>query len=207
MTYACSAQNGGSKTGADSVVWEPPIIGWPDTLPRPTVPKEMIGSLRVGRFPVILEATKLEDAQRHFGGTIGRRGDGGESEAWLCLHGKDAIGPWVLWLDSGEIDGPAIGGFQWRRLVPDQRPDRRCQLIRKGGGTVELPLAVHLGMTDVEVRKALGHPTLEQNRTFFFFHEHQETIDKLPYTSDNSVAIVIRNGSVSAIEVSKTTSN
>ena len=204
---ACPAQKASSSAGGKNVIWEPPGIDWPESLPTPTVPKEMIGSLRVPNFPIVLEETRLEDAQKRFGGMIGTRGDAGDAEAWLCLHGSDANGPWIFWLTSGEIDGPAVGGFEWRRLAPNEMPDHRCPLLRGGDGGIKLPLAIHPGMTEAEVRKILGRPTIARGRTLIFCHEHQEIIQNLPYTSDNTIAIVLRRGLVVAMQVSKTTSS
>ncbi|MGD0903448.1 MAG: hypothetical protein ABR924_10960, partial [Terracidiphilus sp.] len=85
----CSAQTIGSRTGGKTVIWSPPRVGWPEQDFSPSVPREMIGKLRIASFPVILEKTELEAAHKHFGGTIGYRGDGGDSESWLCLQGSD----------------------------------------------------------------------------------------------------------------------
>jgi hypothetical protein len=172
-----------------------------------TVPKEMIGKLRIANFQVVLEETELEAAQKHFGGAIGFRGDGGDSESWLCLHGSDAGGPWIFWLKSGELDGPAIVGFQWRRLPSNETPDRRCSLIPPDKDEIELPLALHPGMTESEMRKILGQPSFVSGETLIYCHEHQEMIHSLPYSSDNLIAIVLRDGIVLAIEVSKSTSD
>jgi hypothetical protein len=203
----CHAQIAGSASSSKTILWPPTKIDLPDAVPRPTVPKELIDSLRIANFPVILEKTKREDARKQFGATTGHRGDAGDSEAWICLQGSDANGTWIFWLTSGEIDGPAIGGFQWRRLAPNEIPDRRCPLLRGSEARISLPLSIHPGMTEAEARKVLGVPTIVRGNTLVFFHEHHEIIDNLPYTSDNLVALVIQNGVVLAIAVSKTTSS
>ena len=197
----------GGKASGKTVIWAPPKFDWPEQNLSPSVPKEIIGVLRVADFPVILEQTELEDAQRHFGGTIGSRGDGGDSEAWLCLHGSDANGPWIFWLTSGELDGPAIMGFQWRRLSLDETSDGRCNLLPPEKGGIELPFSLHPGMTEVDVRKILGRPSFVSAKALIYCHEHQELIRNLPYTAENLIAIVFRDGKISAIEASKTTSN
>lgn len=204
---ACPAQTVGSQNGAKTVIWSPPDVGWWDDMPRPTVPKEMIGALRVANVPIVLEETKLEDAQKRFGGTIGDRGDAGDAIGWLCLDGSNKNGPWILWLISGEINGPTIGGFQWRRLSPGETPDRRCSRIPDDKGGIELPIALHFGMTEAEVQKLLGRPTVTRSKTFFFSHEHEAVIDKEKYTVSNDVAVVFRGGRLWEIEVVKTTSN
>lgn len=208
VTHCVSfAQIGSNSRIAKTLIWTPPEIGWWDNMPRPTVPKEMIGALRVGSFSIVLEDTKLEGAQKTFGGKIGSHGDAGDAEAWLCLHGRDANGPWIIWLTSGEIDGPAIGGFQWRHLSPNQAPDRRCNLLPLDNGGIELPIALHLGMAEAEVQKVLGQPTVSRGKTQFYLHEHQAVIDKENYTVSNDVAIIFREGKVWVIEAAKTTGN
>lgn len=205
FTCACRAQAIGGH-GADKVLWFPPSIDLGDSLPSPTIPKEMIASLRVAGFPITLEETALEDARNRFGGTIGKRGDAGDSEAWLCLHGNGPNGPWVLWLTSGELDGPAISGFQWRHLSLNEIPDHRCRFL-SGSSVIELPLPLHPGMTATEARKIAGKPTVVRGETLIFFHEQAEVIHNLPYTADNIVSVVLRGGRVLAIEVQKTTTN
>jgi hypothetical protein len=207
VTCACSAQTISSKTSSNKVIWSPPRIDWPQVELPSTVPKEMIGKFRIANFQIVLEKTELEAAQKHFGGKVGYRGDGGDSEGWLCLHGSDADGPWIFWLTSGELDGPAVTGFQWRRLPSNETPDRRCVLIPPSKGGIELPLALHPGMTEAEMRKIVGKPSFVSGKTLIYSHEHQETIHDLAYTVDNMIAIVLRAGIVSAIETSKSTVN
>jgi hypothetical protein len=200
----------GSRPVADrgkAVVWSPPNVGWWDEMPKATVPKVMIGSLRVAGLPIVLEKTNLEDAHKHFGGTIGSQGDASESLGWICLDGRDKEGAWILWLFSGEIDGPAIGGFEWRHLSTSEKPDHRCSHLPKNSIGIELPIVLHLGMTEAEVRTLLGSPTAAREMTLFYCHEHQTVIRKEDYTVSNNVAIVFRKGAVWAIEVTKTTSN
>lgn len=165
----------------------------------------MIGSLRVGGMSIILEETKLDDARKHFGAGIGGRGDAGDAEAWVCLHGSDDDGPWMFWLTSGEIDGPSIGGFQWRRLSPDEMPDRRCPLLSKKSGGIELPAAIHLGIEEQEVRQILGRPTFEKGKLLIFSHEHRRVIRGETFYVSNNIAILVREGVVWAIEVAKST--
>src|SRR5437868_11600688 len=78
-------------------VWEPPA-GLDFSSAKPTAPRELISSLQISGMNIILENTKLEAAQKQLGGTIGHRGDAGDSLHWLCLHGADRHGPWVVWL-------------------------------------------------------------------------------------------------------------
>lgn len=203
FSFAQTAHTSTDKT----ILWSPPNTGWWDSMPQPTVPKEMIGTLRVADVPIILEETNLKDAKKRFGAIIGSRGDAGEALGWLCLHGSDADGTWILWLTSSEMDGPHIGGFQWRRLAANEIPDRRCALLPQDKSGIQLPIALHPGMTAAEVQKVLGQPTVKRGKTLFFCHEHQRVVRKENYTVSNNVAIVFRDGLVWAIEAAKTTSN
>ena len=207
ITVCVSSAQTNAKLTAKTVVWAPPSIDWPETLPPASAPKEMIGKLRVAKMPIILEETELESAHRRFGGTLGARGDAGDAEAWLCIHGTDANGPWIFWLTSGEIDGSMIGGFLWMRLAENEVADGRCVPLRKGDGGIELPVPLHLGMTEAQVRGVLGRPTAVWRNTLIFLHQHQEVIDKEDYTSSNVVGIVWRSGVVWEIDVGKTTSD
>jgi hypothetical protein len=62
-------------------------------------------------------------------------------------------------------------------------------------------------MTEAEMRKIVGKPSFVSGKTLIYSHEHQETIHDLAYTVDNMIAIVLRDGIVSAIETSKSTVN
>jgi hypothetical protein len=84
--------------------WEPPAWDIPDNL-KASAPKEMVSSLSVAGYEITLEETKMDDVQQRLGGEIGSKGDAGDALEWLCFHGEDGTGEWVLWLESGEIDG------------------------------------------------------------------------------------------------------
>lgn len=203
----CFAQTVGIRPGAKTVVWSPPPV-YLGVSPRSTVPKEMVGTLQVAKTPIILEKTKLEDIRRQFGGTIGYRGDAAAAEAWLCLHGSETDGDWILWLTSGEMHGLTnIGGFYWRRIGSNEVPDRRCSSLTHEEGEVILPIPLTLGMTGEEVRQLLGQPSAVWGDRLLYDHEHQRVIRKEPWTVYNEVIVTIRKNAVWAIEVSKLTSD
>jgi hypothetical protein len=91
-------------------VWEPPDWNLPDNL-KATVPGEMLTALRVSGYEIKLEETSFNDVKEHLAGIIGRKGDAGDATEWLCFHGTDAAGRWVLWLENGEIDGGSSAVF------------------------------------------------------------------------------------------------
>jgi len=174
---------------------------------KATVPKEMIASLRVSDVTIRLEEdSELEALPARFGGEIGSQGDASESLGWLCLHGVDAKGPWVLWLESGEIDGPYVGAFLWRRGSHSSRFDDRCAAL-PDTSKVELPIDLGLGASEAKVIQTLGRPSSRKGDILFYKHEHNESIRGETFTSSNTVVVALRHGVVHAIAVSKTTIN
>lgn len=189
----------------ESVVWAPPQFWYPKIFPKPTVPKELVGHLRVGNVNILLEETPIKDVQAHLGGVIGHRGDAAEYLEWVCVHGSDEIGQWVLWIEGGEIHGGTVGGFRWQRATPSARFDNRCAVLPKTDDRITLPISVGLGTTETDLFQALGKPTTMEGDNLLFAHEHDETIRGEPYTSDNNVSIFLRRGVVWAMQVWKTT--
>jgi hypothetical protein len=186
------------------VAAQSPIVEIPQTLPTPTVPKEMITTLRVAKVSIVLEETELTDVQRRLGGTIVESGDASTANAELCFYGTDANGRWGLSLDSGEMGGLRwIDSFTLQRLSPNAKKDSRCRIMRQNEGGIELPISLRLGLTEKQVVQLMGKPTMRYHRTLIFYHEHAATIHALPYTVSNIVAVALRGGVVWAIEVSK----
>ncbi len=194
----------GALAQSDRTIWQPPTLDLPDTPPHATVSKEMITKLRVAKMQIILDETPLSDVQKNLGGTVGASGDASESLQWLCFHGSDAKGRWALWLESDEMGGGNVDGFAWQRIPEQASLDRRC---RAQAIEIELPIQLAIGLTESEVRGILGTPTAEHGNILVFDHEHQETIDKEPFTASNSVYVQLRSGVVWSVQVWKSTSN
>jgi hypothetical protein len=196
-----------SGSAPHRIPWEPPDSSFSSTVPAATIPDEMVTSLRVAGWPIVLEETDLKAAQRKFGGRIGTRGDAGDAEEWLCLYQQSGTDGWVLWLTSGEIDGGRIGGFIWRSIGQDKAVDTRCVSVEANRGTVELPISLRPGMTEAQAESILGMPSAKLGDTSTYEHEHKVTIRHEPYTAMNTVGVVYRNGLVWGIAVDKSTTN
>lgn len=111
----------------------------------------------------------------------------------------------MLWLESFEIDGPTIGGFQWQQLPADSKMDERCQPLRGDDASLRMPLALRLGMKEADVVAALGQPSKRNGNTVIYVHEHDRTIRAEPYTVSNDVIITYRAGRIWAVEVTHST--
>jgi hypothetical protein len=168
----------------------------------------MITTLRVAKVPIILEKTELKEVERHLGGSIKTSGDASTANASRCYCGTDANGRWALWLGSSELQGLCwIDGFILQRLDANARTEGRCHMIPDDDGGIELPITLQLGLTELQVRKILGRPTITYRGTLIFYRGHQETVRSVPNTVSNTVAVALRGGLVWAIEVSKDTQN
>jgi hypothetical protein len=201
------AQSANRAAGEHPAIWEPPsIVEFPSSV-KPTVVREMITSLKVSGLRIVLEDTKLKAAEKRLGGTIGHRGDAGDSLDWLCLHGTGARGDWVLWLMSGEIDAGSVGGVRWQRVGRVAKIDAKCQMLAEGRRDVELPAALRLGIGEAAVLHALGEPSKRLDNALLYLHEREKTIHNQPYTATNTIAILLRGGAVWAIEVWKSTTS
>jgi len=190
-----------------TVLWKPTTLGSSEELPPPTVHTEIIKTLRVADMQIVLDETRWETAQKRLGGTIGHIGDASESLKWLCFYGSHAGARWIFWLQGGEVNGDNVGGFQWRRMVHSEQPDSRCRKLQQKETSIELPVPLQLGMTKAEVIKTLGVPTVQRGTLLTYYHEHEETIDNLPFTTSSILEVLLRDGVVAAIEGSKTSVN
>jgi hypothetical protein len=208
--WSASAQTIAPAPALDeSKIWGPqPLLRFNDgPALRATVPEEMIASVRVSDVNVVLEQDlELQALQIRFGGKIGAEGDAANWHAWLCVHGSDTGGPWVLWLESSEIDGPYVGGFQLRRVPRSAQFDDRCAAL-PDAAKIEMPIDLALGTPKTKVISLLGRPTARVGNVLLYEHEHNELIRGEEFSSFNSVMVELRDEVVSGIEVAKTTTD
>jgi hypothetical protein len=195
---------------AASPVWEPPRMWLDDTVPEPSGTHDFMPNLNIGSFSVVLEQTPLQNASTRFHAVIGRRGDAGESLEWVCLEGTDAQGKLMLWLESGEIHGPAIGGVLVQRLSSDQAVDERCGRL---AAPITMPLTVRLGMTKRAVLGSLGRPTSERDEAVNYSSCHTvklkvgRTAEPQTFDQCSSLSVRFEKGVVCAFEVWRTTTS
>jgi hypothetical protein len=205
LAYAAFAQNvKQSVSHSHDLVWEPPEWNYPQEL-KASVPKEMFSTFGLSGYNIVFEETSIESVQKHVGGKAGKKGDAGDALEWLCFHGADTAGRWVIWLESGEINGGSVGSFQWQRLSNGEVLDARCHAL--AGNGVSLPLSLRLGAQKAEVLTNLGAPTSSEPERLIYLHEHKSTIRGEPFTISTIVVIDIRNEVVWAIRASKTSSS
>lgn len=198
--------------GQANPLWEPPRIGVQSIVEQPTGALDLVSKITIGPFQVALEDTPLEEVGTHFSASIGHVGDAGESLAWVCLHGQDRIGQWVLWIESGEIHGPMCGGFLLMRRTANSQLDSRCKPV--ADGRISMPILVRLGMSRAQVVAALGPPTSQSGSHLFYYHHRIVTLSPKagvapePFDMNNTLYIRLNSGNkVDAFQVWRTTSS
>lgn len=188
-----------------SVPWAPPADSdMPGNIaPNATASEPMITALRLGTLSIRFERTEFAAVRERTGAEQGQRGDASTSLRWLCYGGQDAGGRWALWLTGGEIDGPTIGSFEWRRVDRNAQFDPRCTQLPAGETITLSPTPLTLGMSEAEILHRLGKPTLRRGRIL----EYDYRGEKKPYDVWNTVAVRLRNGIVDSILGAETIAN
>jgi hypothetical protein len=176
-----------------------------DHLPDGSVPKRLVTSLTVSDVKIALDETKLAQVSEHFGGTEGGRGDAANSLGWVCFQGMVGKNQSVLWLMSGEMNADSIGGFQWRLISQGVTVDRRCKSLPSGQAKIELSHGIRVGMTESQLLRVLGQPTKTMKNKLLYVYDKDVSIRNESYSEINLLAVVVRNGTVLAIEAWKST--
>jgi len=186
-------------------LWAPLPLGGFDELPwggglqwpgKFNGSKDIIPDLTVAHMRIVLEQTSFQSVQKHFGGVPGGQGDAGTSHGWLCLYQLKASKPWVIWLESDELDGGKVSGFQWRAVPLSSIFDNRCHSLPKGS-TVDLPAPIRLGQSQVQIVATLGAPSAERPDVLFYEHKRSGH----PGSTINDVAVQLSQKIVEAISV------
>jgi len=151
-----------AKSHSPRTVWEPPDWNFPQDV-KANGQDEMLSSFRISSYEIVHGRTAMKDSQR-LGGHIGSRGS--DALEWLCFHGANEMGRWVLWLENDEISGLVVGAFQWWQLSESDVLDPRCQALRKEDSKITLPFpSFTLGATQSQALKSLGSPTAAKLET------------------------------------------
>lgn len=198
----------GQRKELRDVAWAPPAdLDLPkDVSDNPTVPLPMITALRLGHMSIRLERTERAAVRERFGGEEGWRDDAGDTLGWLCYAGQDAGGKWALWLTSGEIDGPSIGGFEWRRVAQNAQFDPHCVKLPEGTEITLSPIPVRLGASQSQVVRWLGRPTTRRGNILDYEHNEEKRTARHTYDYWNSVALRLLDGKVDSIRAAETES-
>ena len=196
--------NGMKVAASAHVTWTPPPRLLPASVPKATIPTVLVANISVGTTAIKLESTLLSDVGKELGARVGHTGDASDSAGWICASGTGSAGRWALWLTTWELEGGRVSGLRWQRFPSNSTVDQRCAELPRER-QIELPHHLRLGISRTDVIASLGTPTLETKGSLLFVHENKLAIKGDHYTVDETVAIRLQHGRVSAIEVEKTT--
>lgn len=196
-----------------TLLWEPvpiPVPAAPSAKSESggTRANPPISGIQLDDMHVALDETPFGAVQRRLGGMIGHNGkEAGNSLSWICFDARKLATPSVIWLESGELyHNDVVAGFQWRSVTHGFAIDARCQAV-PSADQIRLPVAIRLGDTVAQVRTALGTPTSESKTVMFYAVSRPSVRANTVWTTLNTIAIQIQDGTVRAIEAWMSTTN
>jgi hypothetical protein len=152
----------------------------------PTVVKRLATRFSLGAFAGRFEETPLAAVREALGeGTIQHQGDAGGSIYWLCYRRAQHR----LWLSSGELGGPdhRVIEIVEELTEKDTKPSSDCPIIPEKFAPLILDGKLHLGMSRMEVVKALGPPSKSEAAQMVYSHK-----GKLAHGFDETAWLILR---------------
>jgi hypothetical protein len=190
----------------ETITWAP--VEFPTFTPKRawTKPKLMVNSLRTQDLSVELEQTDIRETSKQYGAKLGQQGDAADFFQWLCFVGGREEQRWALWLSSGEIDGDLVSDFSIKRIGSDAAVDSRCRSLSSSSEEpTTSPTQLRLGMSESDLKLALGEPTARRGDFLFYAHSHDLKLHNEPFTLMNEITVRVKDGMVIAIKVWKRT--
>ena len=110
--------------------------------------KTPVGAIAVGKQKVTLQATKLKDVQKAFGGTMQQEGEGSGRADWLC-YGTEGGTVWFI--------SNALGGFEFVMMVAVEagKPAKGCDPAPAGFALPNFGIP-SLGASTADLKAAFG---------------------------------------------------
>jgi len=138
---------------------------------KPTVVKRLATRFSLGAFAGRFEETPLGAIRKAVGeGTIRHQGHAGGSIYWLCYR-RAQHRLWVV--SSGEMGGPdhLVTEIVEELAEKDTETSTDCASIPGKFAPLVFDGKLHLGMSRLEVIKALGPPSKSQAAQMVYYHE------------------------------------
>ena len=152
----------------------------------PTVVKRLATRFSLGAFAGRFEETPLGAVRKAVGeGTIQHQGDAGGSIYWLCYRRAQHR----LWLSSGELGGPdhRVIEIVAELTEKDTGTSTDCPIIPEKFAPVVFDGKLRLGMSRLEVVKALGPPSKSEAAQVVYSHK-----GKLAHGFDETAWLILR---------------
>ncbi|AMA59626.1 hypothetical protein BCCGELA001_27435 [Bradyrhizobium sp. CCGE-LA001] len=137
---------------------------------KPTVVKRLATRFSLGAFAGRFEETRLGAVRKAVGeGAIQHQGHAGDSIYWLCYRRAQ----YRLWVVShGEMGGPdhLVTQIVEELAEKDKETSTDCPIIPEKFAHVVFDGKLHLGMSRMEVVKALGPPSESEAAQMMYSH-------------------------------------
>ena len=137
---------------------------------RPTVAKRLAIRFSLGAFAGRFEETRLDAVRDAVGeGTIQHQGDAGDSIYWLCYR-RAQHRLWVV--SSGEMGGPDHRVTEIVEELAEKNTEAStdCAIVPEKFGPLVFDGRLHLGMSRMEVVRALGSPSKSDAARMVYSH-------------------------------------
>jgi len=200
-----SSQSAPGHEVRERITWAP--AKFPIFSPKKewTKPKVMVTSLRAEGLLIELEKTDIRQTSKRYQAELGREGDAADFYQWICFLGGSRE-RWALWLGSGEIDGDRVSDFSIKRIDSRANVDSKCRpLLSVSGEPITSPSKIRIGMSESDLKLALGEPTARSGNFLYYAHSHDLKLHGEPYTLMNTVTVEVKDGVVTAMKVWKST--
>ncbi|WIW47118.1 hypothetical protein ML401_03060 [Bradyrhizobium sp. 62B] len=148
----------------------PPVDGHALERVSPTIKKRLATRFSLGAFAGRFEETPLGAVREAVGeGTIQHRGDAGDSIYWLCYR-RAQHRLWVV--SSGEMGGPdhRVTEIVEELAEKDTEASTDCAIVPEKFGPLVFDGKLHLGMSRLEVVRALGPPSKSDAARMVYSH-------------------------------------
>ncbi|ESQ81044.1 hypothetical protein [Asticcacaulis sp. YBE204] len=186
----------------------PPDVpyGYLEEVKAPPRAKVAPSVFRLGALTYRFEQTPLIDLAKATGHKrIGHKGDASEALDWLCFTIK-APQPYRLWLSSSEMGGGTVDGVDMRAEAATATED--CPILAARLTPVSVD-GVRIGMTQAEVRKALGAPSDQRDGWWIYTYEKNVRPSDPGYffTAYGHMMLHFEDGRLTQISAVRVTSN
>lgn len=180
----------------------PPSWPVPDIRPSGTTTQPATG-VTVGAFHVTFEKTTFKDILAALGpAPVGRQGDAGEFQMWVCYTIPAARAR--LWLTSSELGGQEyIDGMVAKQLTGAQSQNSSCPVPIGETAIVSIDNGIWLGASVNKIKDILGTPNNGPASVIYYLYEGKDG----EFDISSILALKINRGIVIELHANYTATN
>jgi hypothetical protein len=178
------------------------------SMPPATLTLPPVTNVRLGKFNIQLESTKLDDVLKTIKtGIIQHEGDASESVYWLCYQISDVSNPVRIWIMSGEIDGGYVGTIVICRASIKDKPTQTCPELPAAFRPVKIDCDIWLKSKISDFKRLFGKPSLTINNWVHYESKRKVLVRGSDSFEFGSLSAKFVEGRAVELWISKTTNN